>query len=74
MIVTDAQTFGEAVKQRRKSLHYTQKFLAEFTGFSASFISDLENGKASIELGKAIYLANILGLDCSLNVRGENKS
>mgnify|MGYP006873167840 CR=1 FL=1 len=34
-----------------------------------SFISDLENGKSTAELGKAIYLANLLGLDCSLTAR-----
>lgn len=73
MIVVDAKTFGEMIRKRRKSLHYTQKFLAAFSGFSASFISDLENGKASIELGRAICLAQLLGLDCELKVRGESE-
>ena len=50
---------------------YTQAFVSEFSGFSISFISDLENGKSSAELGKAIYLANLLGLDCSLTPRSD---
>lgn len=54
-MITDAKTFGEAIRQRRKKLGYTQVFLAEFSGFSVSFISDLENGKSTAELGKAIY-------------------
>ena len=29
-----------------------------------------ENGKATIELGKAIYLANLLGIDIEMNERG----
>lgn len=46
-----------------------EAFLSEFSGFSVSFISDLENGKSTAELGKAIFLANLLGLDCSLTPR-----
>ena len=70
-MITDAASFGAAVRQRRKELGYTQGFLSEFSGFSVSFISDLENGKPTIELGKAIYLANLLGLDCILKPRGK---
>ena len=33
-------------------------------------ISDLENGKKTIELGKALQLANILGMDMILQERG----
>ena len=69
MIVTDAKSFGEALRKRRKQLGYTQAYIAEFSGFSVSFISDLERGKSTAELGKAIYLANLLGLDRSLEER-----
>ena len=48
---------------------YTQGFLSEFSGLSVSFISDLENGKKTAELEKAIYLANLLGLDLCLEGR-----
>ena len=68
-VITDAKSFGEALRKRRKELGYTQAFLSEFSGFSVSFISDLENGKSTAELGKAIFLANLLGLDCSLTPR-----
>ncbi len=68
-MITDAASFGQALRKRRKKLGYTQAFLSEFTGFSVSFISDLENGKSTAELGKAIRLANLLGLDCSLTAR-----
>lgn len=70
-MITDARGFGQALRQRRKELGYTQAFLSEFSGFSVSFISDLENGKATVELGKAIRLANLLGLDCSLTPRDQ---
>ena len=68
--ITDSASFGKAVKARRKELKYTQGYIAEVTGMSVSFISDLENGKSTAELGKAIYLANMLGLDIVINARG----
>lgn len=70
MKITSTQDFGQAVRKRRKELHYTQAFLADFSGFSVSFISDLENGKDTAELGKALHLANLLGLDCQISPRG----
>ena len=70
MNIPDAASFGRTLRERRKSLNYTQAFIAEVSGFSISFISDLENGKETVELGRALWLANLLGLDCSLNVRG----
>ena len=70
MKITDAKSYGEAIRNRRKELGYTQAYLAEFTGFSVSFISDLERGKATAEIGKAIYLANLLGMNLCMEVRG----
>jgi transcriptional regulator with XRE-family HTH domain len=69
MIVSSTEDFGRLLRKRRKELGYTQRYLSEFTGFSISFISDLENGKPTSELGKAIYLTNMLGIDISLNTR-----
>ena len=70
MKVFDANTFGEVIKRQRKKMGYTQKYICEVSGISASYISDLENGKATIELGKAIKLANLLGIDVELSERG----
>ena len=70
MKILDSKDLGKRIRERRKELQYTQVYLSEFTGFSVSFISDLEKGKSTAELGKAIYIANLLGLDCSLQQRG----
>ena len=70
MKITDVKSYGEAIRKRRKELGYTQAYLAEFTGFSVSFISDLERGKATAEIGKSIYLANLLGMDLCMENRG----
>ena len=42
----------------------------EYSFSRISFLSDLENGKKTIELDKALIVANILGLDVELNERG----
>lgn len=68
--ITDTASLGKAIRQRRKELHYTQAYVAEFTGFSASFISDLENGKATAEFGKTLFLIQLLGMDLCLEKRG----
>ena len=73
MIIRNAEDFGKALRERRKALGYTQAYLSEYTGFSASFISELENGKPSAELGKAIHLANLLGIDISFKTRGDGQ-
>ena len=71
MKVSDTAAFGQVLRKRRKELGYTQGFLSEFTGFSVSFISDVEKGKSTVELGRALALAQFLGLDLDLTVRGE---
>lgn len=69
MKITDSKSLGAAIRARRKELHYTQAYLSEFTGFSVTFISDLERGKPTAEIGKAIQLINLLGLDFTLERR-----
>ena len=69
MKIRSVEELGEAIRTRRKELHYTQAFLAEFTGFSVSFISDVERGKATAEIGKTVQLLMILGLDLSVERR-----
>ncbi len=70
MKIYDSDMFGLVLKQRRKEMKYTQSDISDLTGFSVSFISDLENGKPTAEIGKAIYLANVLGLDIDIKSRG----
>ena len=69
MQVNDSVTLGQAIRNRRKELSYTQKYISEVTGFSMSFLSDLENGKATCEIGKTIHLINLLGLDIDIEAR-----
>lgn len=71
MRVNNVEDLGQLIRKRRKQLGYTQVYISEFSGLSASFISDLENGKETAEIGKIILLANLLKLDLELKNRGE---
>ena len=73
MRVTDSKSFGNAIRKRRKELGYTQRDLSEFSGLSISFLSDLERGKKTIELEKALYVISILGLNLNLEPRIMNE-
>lgn len=48
-------------------------FICEYSGISASFISDLENEKPTIELGKSLLLLQLLELDLELKDRGTGR-
>lgn len=70
MQVNDSISLGQVIRNRRKELAYTQKYISEITGFSMSFLSDLENGKSTCEIGKTLHLMNLLGLNINVEVRG----
>ena len=70
MIITDTATLGKMLKTRRKELGITQAYLSEVTGLSTTFISDVENGKSTAEIGRIIKLVNMLGMDLIVESRG----
>lgn len=69
MQVNDSVVLGQTIRNRRKELSYTQKYISEITGFSMSFLSDLENGKATCEIGKTLHIMNLLGLNLKVEAR-----
>ncbi len=54
---------GVAVRARRKQLKVTQKDLAMTCGTGLRFISDLEKGKPTCQIGKVLLVVQALGLD-----------
>lgn len=58
----NARQLGELIKKRRKSLGMNQAELALVSGTGVRFISDLENGKETSEIGKALRVVKNLGL------------
>ena len=69
--VQDMQALGQAIRDRRRDLGYTQAFLADHAGISTSFLSELENGKETIQAGKMIEVISLLGMDLCIMNRGE---
>ena len=62
---------GAAIRTERRQQGLTQTELADLCGVSLSFVSNLENGKPTAELAKALTVLTNLGLDLFLVKRGE---
>ena len=61
--VINVSDVGRCVRAARKAQGITQKELSSFfTAFSREYLSDLENGKPTVELGKALAVLSTLGL------------
>ncbi|MCC8046602.1 MAG: helix-turn-helix transcriptional regulator [Clostridiales bacterium] len=69
MKILEVSDIGAAIRSRRKELHYTQAYVSEFTGLSISFISDVENGKPTVEVEKVLQLLQVLGMDLFIENR-----
>ncbi|MCL2137927.1 MAG: helix-turn-helix domain-containing protein [Treponema sp.] len=62
MTLKDSKTFGKAIRIYRKRQGATQIQLAAVANTGVRFIGDLENGKPTVQLDKALRVANILGM------------
>lgn len=58
-----AAQFGQIIRKRRKELKLRQDDVALASGLGRRFIVDLEAGKSSCHLGKALLVAATLGLN-----------
>ena len=56
------EEIGKLVRKQRKALGLTQADLALTSGTGMRFISDLENGKPTCQLGKTLIVLKTLGL------------
>ena len=57
---------GILIRQARKSLGVTQRDLALTSGTGMRFVIDLEKGKPTCEVGKALTVINTLGIRMTL--------
>ena len=67
MKIQDAHTFGQAIRQQRRRLKVTQKDLAMTSGTGMRFIIELEKGKPTCQLGKALEIVRALGLKLEID-------
>ncbi|MBN2344205.1 MAG: helix-turn-helix domain-containing protein [Deltaproteobacteria bacterium] len=61
-VILDADALGKRVREKRTEIKITQAELAGMCGVGVCFVSDLERGKASCELDKALTVVNRSGL------------
>jgi len=62
MEISDTKSLGDGIRMTRKRLKVTQKDLALVSGTGLRFIIDLEKGKPTCQIGKALEIARALGL------------
>lgn len=60
--IITAKQLGRLIKLSRKSISLTQKELAGACGSGIRFIQELERGKQTCSLGKALWVAKMLGI------------
>ena len=70
MLIKNPVDLGQAIRLRRKRRGLTQRQLADACGCSIMYLSNLERGKATAELGIALRIVNTLGLDIEIVERG----
>lgn len=70
MVVHSVKDFGVQIRAARKGAGLTQRQLADACRCGVRFISDLENGKPTVEFALALRIANVLGMDLDLVRRG----
>jgi len=61
-----AAQLGKLIRDTRKTLGVTQKDLALTSGTGIRFIIDLEKGKETCEIGKALAVLRTLGIQLTL--------
>ena len=69
MIITSVKNIGLLIKEKRKKINMTQKEAASIAGVGVRFLSELENGKPTLEIDKVLNVARIFGIDIEANNR-----
>lgn len=68
--VSSPKDLGRAVRAKRKADRLTQAKAAALCGVGVRFLSDLENGKSTVELGKVLHVLAGLGLMVDVRPKG----
>jgi len=61
--ITDTEVLGKLLRNKRKSQEMTIDDISMFTGLSSRFISEVERGKPTAEIGKILQLMQTVGID-----------
>jgi y4mF family transcriptional regulator len=61
------EDLGRLVKRERKAMGLTQAELALASGTGMRFLSDLENGKPTCQIGKTLTVLKTLGIRLTMS-------
>ena len=61
--VANAEQLGGVIRLKRKEIGLRQEVAAGMTGVGTKFLSQLENGKETAELGKTLQVLQKMGLE-----------
>lgn len=62
MRIITATDFGRLIQTTRKKAKLTQRQLAAASGVGDRFVRELEKGKSTCQLGKALLIVQMLGI------------
>ena len=68
-LIVNSEDLGAAVRMRRKEAGLNQKKLAALAGVGTRFLSELERGKPTAQLGKTLHILQLLGLELKIGKR-----
>jgi len=69
--VTTTEEIGQTLRRRRKEAGLTLKQAAGMSGVGVRFLSELERGKATLQIGLALKVLQGFGLEVHVAPRGE---
>jgi y4mF family transcriptional regulator len=66
------EDIGKLVRQRRKGAGLTLQEAAGMAGVGVRFLSELERGKSTLQLGLVLQVLQLFGLELHIHARGES--
>lgn len=71
MTVRTSKDLGKLIKEKRKSCNLTQVELAGLSNVGSRFLVELEQGKPTIEIGKALQVMRMVGISLTPLQKGK---
>lgn len=70
--VVTAADIGRVIRRKRREVGALQETAAGLAGVGTKFLSQLENGKETAELGKVLQVLKAMGLEVFIFPRSQN--
>ncbi len=70
----DTREIGRMVRQKRKAYGLTQTEAAGMCNVGIRFLSELENGKPTLQAGKLLHVLEAFGFEITITERGKHGS